>query len=87
MTSQDRYNRFPTESDDMFNCMVESNYDKPKFMTDNDDLNLSKFRTHNNIPEPKSKTKNTSYGLSVKTYKHFKCTEPLDSDSETCSYE
>lgn len=82
-------NRFPTESDDIDNCRTEMQYTRDnnintKFMTESDDIDLSRFRTHNNIPEPKSKTVNTSSRIyePIKSYRPFKCDEPIDSDSD-----
>ena len=97
MTSEDHYNRFPTESDDMFNEMVERNYINDnnidtRFMSESDDLDLSRWRTHNNIPEPKNK-KNTSFNLSgtlhkpVKSYKSVKCDlSESNEDVKKCKY-
>lgn len=56
----------------------------PRFMSESDDLDLSRFRTRNNIPEPRS-AKTQVHQFSGKTYKPFKCTKPLDSDSDSDS--
>ena len=86
-------NRFPTESDDIDNYRAETSFIRdnnidPRFMTESDDLDLSRFRTHNNIPEPKSKTVNSSSRIyePIKSYKSFKCDKSIDSDKDKCKY-